>query len=66
LKNIFRSAIAAVLTLEVHGEIPQRAVSVVERMAALPEPLEVRDWQIVARQYYSLLFVSMRLKGPSA
>ena len=56
MKNVFRLAIAAVFTLEVHGGIPQRAVSVVERMAALPEPLEVRDWQFVARQYYARVF----------
>ena len=56
MKNVCRFAIAAVFAIEVHGEIPQRAVPVVERMAALPEPLEVRDWQLVARQYYARVF----------
>ena len=54
--NVFRLAIAAVLALEVHGEISQRVVPAVERMAALPEPLEVRDWSLVARQYYARVF----------
>jgi len=34
----------------------QRTVPAVERMAALPEPLDVRDWRALALRYYSMVF----------
>ena len=48
--------VAVVFAAVAQGGNPQRPVPVVERMSALPEPLEVRDWTLVARQYYARVF----------
>jgi hypothetical protein len=40
------------------GQEIQRAIARVQRMAQVPEPLAVRDWPQVSRQYYELLLNS--------
>jgi hypothetical protein len=42
--------------IEVAEMMPAFGPSVIERMPALPEPLLVRDWRSVARDYYQKVF----------
>ncbi len=43
---------------------PQRSIARVQLMAKTPEPLVVRDWPQVSRQYYALLLnPATRLDG---
>lgn len=48
---------AAALGAEVEGEaVRQVDIPTVQRMPAVPEPLEVRPWGDVARKYYDVVF----------
>lgn len=56
MKSISHLAVTACVACQALGAEVQRPVPLVERMAPVPEPLVVRDWQQVARQYYGRIF----------
>ena len=42
--------------IEVAELLPAPGPTAIERMPSLPEPLAVRDWRSVARDYYQTVF----------
>lgn len=56
MRTFTRVSVLAVLALAAWGGDLERPVPAVERMASLPEPLDVRDWARVALQYYGRVF----------